>query len=188
MKPIQRLLLVLALTLGGHAVAEVVEQDPIQVIVEAVEYATEANQRMAGEIAKQYNCQFSVAALVVDLAEKYSHPVFPTKLDILATIAIESRFNPNASYRGSKGLMQVLISSHRKDIPPGRFDIEQQIKVGALIHKQNYSELHNAKASVMAYNVGLGAYKKGKRPNPYWDKFRKALDWFKYQQRLHLLV
>lgn len=138
---------------------------------------------LAKAISKHFKCSLQVALDSIKFANLYSHKDFPKRDDILAIIAVESRFNPEASYRGSKGVMQVLVKTHRDKIS-GKFDLPQQIRVGRNILRQSYELTgSSSKAAVMAYNVGIGAYLRGSRPTGYYHKYTLQLAWIKSQER-----
>lgn len=70
--------------------------------------------KLITNISAEYKISKQQAAEAVYLASKHAHETFPTKLDILAIMAIESRFNPKAiSISNAKGLMQILYTKTR---------------------------------------------------------------------------
>ena len=150
--------------------AEAISLDPIEAKSERV------NAKIAEAIYKRFKCQEDVALLAVQYAEEFAHKDFPRKQDLLAIIAIESSFNPSAEFKGSKGVMQVLVKTHRARIT-GEFDLREQIRVGASILREYYEITGGKQAAVMSYNVGIGSYKRGARPEKYFGKYRKELLW-----------
>lgn len=165
-------------------VQSVTESKPAEVTLNTViqEQTRTSDEILAKIIAAQFKCTLQVALDAIKYATLYAHRDFPRKHDILAVIAVESRFNPNAISGGSKGVMQVLVKTHRDKIS-GKFDLKEQIRVGTLILRTNYEQTRNSNGAVMAYNVGLGAYERGSRPRAYLSKFSKQLIWMKAQER-----
>jgi hypothetical protein len=89
---------------------------------------------------------------------------FPTKTDVLAIMSIESGFkHKSVSGKGAKGWMQI---KYRKTI-------SESDNIDAGIHLlKNYLELFKTeKAAIMAYNLGSGNYKKGKRNMRFYKKY-----------------
>jgi soluble lytic murein transglycosylase-like protein len=143
---------------------------------------------LAKAISEHYKCSLQTAVDAVKYAEKFAYSDFPKKEDLLAVMAVESKFNPNASFRGSKGVMQVLVKTH-KDKVVYPFTFEEQTRTGARILRENFLSLNNSSsAAVMAYNIGLGAYQKGRKSRHYLAKFNTQLAWIKSQERGPRLV
>lgn len=144
--------------------------------------------KLAEAISHKYKCAFHVALEAVKYASQYSYVDFPRKEDILAIVGVESSFNPNAKSGGSRGVMQVLVKTHRNKIQ-SPFGLKEQIRVGTLILRENFvNGPGTAKSAVMSYNVGLGAYLRGARPTTYYLKYSTQLTWFKTQEQLSRLV
>lgn len=93
-----------------------------------------------------------------------AHNKFPTRGDLIAIIAVESRFNPQAlSHKGAKGLMQIM---------GGDYFVYPNLTQGTDLLNEYYKELKGDKsATLQAYNVGITAYKNGKRNPRYLHKF-----------------
>ena len=157
-------------------------------VTELVESAQDSDQELIRSIAIKFSKSEKVIREIVKQASIYAQPIFPTRNDILAIIAVESGYDQASSYRGSKGLMQVLVHAHRNEIH-GNFDIPEQIRVGVAILIDAFKATGGTrKAAVMAYNVGPGGYLRGARPTKYYMEFNKQLDWLKLQERtLHLV-
>ncbi len=120
-------------------------------------------------------------ALVVHISQEYKKPHikvidilslvdskvdkdFPRKSDILAVMAIESRFKESArSSSGATGLMQILYIRTAST--------EENIKAGIWLLRDYRKRLGSEKAAIQAYNVGIGNYLKGKRNNSYYNKY-----------------
>jgi hypothetical protein len=126
------------------------------------------DHRLISHISNKYNVEPDKVQEIVKTATIKSDTSFPTKLDILAIIAIESRFNQYAKAKTSsaKGLMQILYK-------PTSYDIETNIDDGARLLK-DYSYMLPKDAAIQAYNVGIGAYLSGVRNKDYLNKFKQA--------------
>lgn len=145
---------------------------------------TPKDLRVSQAISAKYRCKPEVAAKVVQQASTHAYMDFPTRDDILAIIALESRFNPFAKQGGSFGLMQVLTRTHRGLIRD-KDSISDQVRVGTHILRQYYLDTGKSRrAAVMSYNVGPGAYKKGVRATKYYDSYSDKLNWIKSQYKV----
>lgn len=104
---------------------------------------------------------------------------FPKVVDILAIALIESTFNERAQNKVSKGIMQV---NH------GPWELFANVQAGVKLLREYYEILGSIPATVQAYNVGIGAYLKGKRVPSYLAKWRKAHEQVsqRYTNRLFL--
>lgn len=118
-------------------------------------------------------------ANVIKLANKLSYTDFPKAIDIISIARVESGFNPNAlnleiskinpnrKIQSSKGIMQVQ---------GGSFDVTKNMTAGVEILREYYLNLKSKKAAVIAYNIGIGNYKRGKCKESgaeYWARFSK---------------
>lgn len=92
-------------------------------------------------------------------------PDFPKASDILAIARIESTYNEKARNGISRGVMQV---NH------GPWDLAANVQAGVKLLREYYEKLGSIQAAVMAYNIGIGNYLKGKRNFAYFDKFKGA--------------
>lgn len=119
-------------------------------------------------IADNYKVPPDVAARIVAFAQDNSDPVFPKIEDILAVIAVESRFQSHVENHGSVGLMGIRYRSH-KLTKAQVLDIKINIAYGARYLKDLYLSLGSStKAAFQAYNVGPWGYtKKGARSPGY---------------------
>ena len=92
---------------------------------------------------------------------------------LLAVMATESSFNPNAqSHAGAQGLMQVLTRVHTEKFEPyggtvAAFIPEANIRVGALILKACIAKAGSLEAGLRSY---LGAPNASSGPNSYTYK------------------
>lgn len=103
---------------------------------------------------------------------------------IKCIIAIESSGNPNCSYKGAVGLMQVLLKYHRDKIEsPNVFDPDANIKAGCKIWDEYGKKYgYDTKVWIASYNAGPAyAARLLKDPNAkipkitvaYIEKYRK---------------
>lgn len=122
------------------------------------------------------------ASLIV---ENSNYQGFPTEFDVIAVIAIESRFDENArSWADARGLMQVM---------KGDYDIKKNIRQGTSILREYYASVgENIPAALQAYNVGITAYKRdGVRNDGYVQKFqyeRNRISRYKEKELLFLAL
>jgi hypothetical protein len=126
-------------------------------------------------ITKLYGINPKFAKQVINLAKKYEKVGFPTARDIIAVIAVESEFNPDAKSRlhhdPAIGLMQIRpkvwgVNAHTLKNP------ESAIKIGSDILNKLYRHLHGDKeAALQAYNVGLTNFQQGEENLDYVQKF-----------------
>jgi soluble lytic murein transglycosylase-like protein len=98
---------------------------------------------------------------------------------LLAVMATESSFNPNAqSHAGAQGLMQVLTRVHTEKFEPyggvvAAFVPEANIRVGALILKACIAKAGSLEAGLRSY---LGAPNASSGPNSYTHKVLSTRD------------
>lgn len=103
---------------------------------------------------------------VYDLATEHSNgQEFPSRTDLMSIAWIESTFNPLAKNGPSNGLMQV---NH------GSFDPDRSMAAARALLIEYYSKLKSVKATIIAYNCGIGNYLKGNYRQEYWYKYRKG--------------
>jgi len=138
-----------------------------------------AIQNAADIIADKYDLDNRFALDIVKLAHKYQKPGFPTAKDLLAVIAVESQFQPNAISGLHKdpavGLMQVRPKKWNID-PEALKDPETCIQMGADILHKYYKHLHGDKqAALQAYNVGMQNFQQGTEAPNYLHKFEREL-------------
>jgi len=135
------------------------------------------DQKLATRISDKFLIPIELATTIIVLATKNAHEDFPTRNDILAVIAVESGFHPKVSYRGSHGLMQIEMKSHRDKLY-GRsiFDPSTNTEIGAFVLNQLYEMLgKNKRGAFLAYNSGIGNYLKGHYREDYYRKVMKQL-------------
>lgn len=131
-------------------------------------------QKVVHQISTRYNTDPTFASEVLELAKKYEKPNFPTAHDILAIIATESEFDPDAvsglHTDPAIGLMQIRPNVWNLN-PEDLKDPEFAIKTGAAILNKYYHDLGgDKKKTIQAYNVGLTNVKKGKYNHHYLHK------------------
>lgn len=165
-----------------------VKEDQLEDLIQFMEARPVSNQNLALEkptdtqilvehISTKWKVSPALATSIVNLAEKNARADFPKRNDILAIIAVESSFNPKASFRGSHGLMQIEKKSHLKKLA-GRniFDIAVNIELGSNILYEYFMLVgKNVKATLLSYNAGIGNYKKGRYKLEYYQKYKTQL-------------
>lgn len=119
-------------------------------------------------VSKVYKQDKTIVTEIVNQAFMLGNKsAFPTPIDILAVIAIESRFNPMAkSSANAKGLMQILY----KD---STYNIQMNMLDGVYL-MQDYAKRLPIDSTIQAYNVGISSYKSGVRNPEYLAKFKQA--------------
>lgn len=131
------------------------------------------NLILSKHISKEYKIPFSLAKEIVELVKFHAKATDLSPKIVLAVIAVESSFNPKAiSSKGAKGLMQIM-PLHK----PGP-TIEDNIIKGIWILQDYKSETSNIYEALMSYNVGITAFKKGKRNYNYAKKVMKKREKF----------
>lgn len=125
---------------------------------------------LANYISKRYHIKPSLAQEIVGLVEFHSEAAdFPRPDLIFAVIAVESSFDPDAvSYAGAQGLMQVM-PVHKAD-----GSMEDNIIKGIYVLKTYRSRVDTYYEALIAYNIGIGAFKRGDRNFKYPYKVLKA--------------
>lgn len=122
--------------------------------------------KISSYLSTKYKRDIKEIKEVVKVAYKYGHKHhFPTHIDILAIIAIESSFNKYAvSSANAKGVMQVLYKR-------SSFNLEDNVSDGVWLLKDYKAKLP-VEGAIQAYNVGIGNYKSGMRNIDYLNKFK----------------
>ena len=110
-------------------------------------------------------------AHVAHIARILAYKDFPTRRDILAICSTESDFKADAinleggKQAPSRGIMQVS---------GGSLVLWRNMAEGVALLRLNYKMTHSREAAIKAYNIGLGAYRKGKAKisaQRYWERF-----------------
>lgn len=129
--------------------------------------------RLAKIAVSQYDISSEFAKEVVFYANKYSKKSFPSTVDILSVVGIESSWNPLAKNGRSVGLTQITPSAWVSIIPNSSHlsVVENQIKYAAEILHINYKLTGSKEGALLAYNAGYGNWSKGRYESSYFMKF-----------------
>ena len=130
-------------------------------------------QAVANHLASKYRISVAESLRYVSHAIEVANEVNLDPVLLLAVMATESSFNPNAQSRaGAQGLMQVLTRVHTDKFEPyggvvAAFVPEANIRVGALILKACIAKAGSLEAGLRSY---LGAPNASSGPNSYTYK------------------
>jgi soluble lytic murein transglycosylase-like protein len=130
-------------------------------------------QAVANHLAAKYRISMTESLRYVSHAIEVANEVNLDPVLLLAIMATESSFNPNAQSRaGAQGLMQVLTRVHTEKFEPyggtvAAFVPEANIRVGALILKACIAKAGSLEAGLRSY---LGAPNASSGPNSYTYK------------------
>jgi soluble lytic murein transglycosylase-like protein len=128
---------------------------------------------VANHLANKYRISIAESSRYVSHAIEVANEVNLDPVLLLAIMATESSFNPNAQSRaGAQGLMQVLTRVHTEKFEPyggviAAFVPEANIRVGALILKACIAKAGSLEAGLRSY---LGAPNASSGPNSYTYK------------------
>ena len=128
---------------------------------------------VAIHLANKYRISMAESQRYVSHAIEVANEVNLDPVLLLAVMATESSFNPNAqSHAGAQGLMQVLTRVHTEKFEPyggivAAFVPEANIRVGALILKACIAKAGSLEAGLRSY---LGAPNASSGPNSYTYK------------------
>jgi len=128
---------------------------------------------VANHLANKYRISTAESLRYVSHAIEVANEVNLDPVLLLAIMATESSFNPNAQSRaGAQGLMQVLTRVHTEKFEPyggvvAAFVPEANIRVGALILKACIAKAGSLEAGLRSY---LGAPNASSGPNSYTFK------------------
>ena len=128
---------------------------------------------VANHLANKYRISTAESLRYVSHAIEVANEVNLDPVLLLAIMATESSFNPNAQSRaGAQGLMQVLTRVHTEKFEPyggvvAAFVPEANIRVGALILKACIAKAGSLEAGLRSY---LGAPNASSGPNSYTYK------------------
>lgn len=128
---------------------------------------------VANHLATKYRISLAESMRYVTNAIEVAKEVNLDPVLLLAIMATESSFNPNAqSYAGAQGLMQVLTRVHTDKFEPyggavAAFVPEANIRVGALILKACIAKAGSLEAGLRSY---LGSPNASSGPNSYTHK------------------
>lgn len=136
---------------------------------------------VASHLATKYRISHDRSYEYVKHAVEVANEVNLDPILLLAVMATESSFNPNAqSHAGAQGLMQVLTRVHTEKFEPyggvvAAFVPEANIRVGALILRACIAKAGSLEAGLRSY---LGAPNASSGPNSYTYKVLSARDEF----------
>lgn len=142
---------------------------PERVITVQVNPFSKVEEQFILKVSDKYKVRpFDVSEIYLEAREQGNQDTFPTKLDLLAIVAIESSFNKHAkSAKGAHGPMQIRYK-------PSGSDIHQNISDGKELLDDYYARVKSPRAALQAYNLGITNFKKGKRNLRYVAKFQQA--------------
>lgn len=134
--------------------------------------------KATAKIVQRYRVDTDIAQAVAESASRHQHQTFPTATDIIAIVAIESSFNPNAKSNlktdPALGLTQIRNVVWKKQIAGDDMSIiDNQIKHSAAILAHYYDRTKDKDAAIMAYNVGITAVLKGRKNENYLMKYNR---------------
>ena len=117
-------------------------------------------------ISKEYTVKASLAKdIVLTVYDQTAYSDFPSASLVLAVIAVESSFRVDVeSHKGALGLMQ-LMPVHDPDT-----EVQSNIASGIWVLKMYRLKVPTDDDALHAYNLGIGAFNKGKRNYNYVDK------------------
>jgi hypothetical protein len=135
-------------------------------------------EQMIRSIIQRHRIDSVSATQIVDLAYKYQDDTFPRAHDIVAIIGIESEFKSKAKSKlrhdPAIGLTQIRPKAWSHVIKRSELStIEGQVKYGAYILHAYYKSLENKENAVVAYNIGLKAFRRGDDSPNYLTKYRR---------------
>lgn len=111
---------------------------------------------------------------------KFEDPIFPTRLDIISIIAVESKFNCRAVSGGNYGCMQINRRVWRTTFKSEVFTrTENNINAGSIILRKYHNSLNTRDSTIIAYNIGITAYQRGVRNLRYLTKVNTEYNNFK---------
>lgn len=151
-----------------HTQEMIIHEEALRTHIENLSYQIE---RMSPDLSP--NLVREIASSIIQNTQGLS---WPTPVDVLSIISIESNFDPNAySDGGASGLMQIG-ANWRYKLPDDAFDsVQGNIKYGIYIMRLYYDMFNgDEKAAILSYNCGDGAYEKGQYAPSYWGKFLTA--------------
>jgi soluble lytic murein transglycosylase-like protein len=136
----------------------------------------ETKSRLTRFISNKYKQPAEVVARIVNSAFQNAVSASLSPLLILAVVAKESRFIPEAvSFYGAEGLMQVVPRMHPEAVakiehPDGLFHPESNIKAGTSILKDYLKRANgDLKQALRKYSGGARRY--SERVTNYWEQF-----------------
>jgi hypothetical protein len=157
------------------------EVQPLEVTPE-VKSETLSDAKLINALAERFKKPEALIRQVVsevDNATPSAQGLFPSRNSVLAVIAVESAYNPRASYKGSQGLMQINVKAHSKSLRgKSPFDIRTNIKLGVGILLGYFQLLgNNERNTLLAYNAGIGSFLKHRYKIEYYRRYLKELSY-----------
>lgn len=118
---------------------------------------------------------------ILDFSTKLAYKDFPTQVDILAIIRVESGFNPNAfnpEHSKINPMRKVPPSIGLMQVQNGSFLPKENMRQGTSKLREYYIKYckRNIECAVTSYNIGPTNYKNGKVLNSgkkYYNKFKQ---------------
>lgn len=136
------------------------------------------SQELVDRISERWKLSPDAIGRIVRLAESHAKPDFPKPINLLAIIAVESSFNPKARNSGNVGLMQINLTANGKRLKDR--SQEENIRVGAEILGEYSARLKGShRATILSYNSGISAYRRGRYRSAYWAAYQRELAWMK---------
>jgi soluble lytic murein transglycosylase-like protein len=116
------------------------------------------HKALARDIEERHKADSAVVQRVIPTAYRAGEMYGLSPTLVLAVIAVESRFDPDAVYRGARGLMQVVPRWHPKVVAEmgggaALFDIEKNILAGTRILDESISRAGNVTRGLVRYNA-----------------------------------
>ncbi len=123
-------------------------------------------EALSQHIAKTYRVKPQLATNIVQTVYAYTDSTdFPGPVLVLAVMATESSFRPDVvSTVGALGLMQV------KPVHNPGTTIEDNILTGIWVLQKYRMRVDTDVGAIMAYNIGITAFKSGRTNDKYVDK------------------
>jgi len=138
------------------------------------------HEALARYIEERHKADSAVVQRVIPTAYGAAQMYGLSPTLVLALIAVESRFDPDAMYRGARGLMQVVPRWHPKVVAEigGRaalFDIEKNILAGTRILDEYISRAGNVARGLVRYNASENAVAYSRRVLGEQKRLEEAL-------------
>ncbi len=125
------------------------------------------NHALISHISKEYKVDVGKVSYLVARVEDETKKDFPSKIDVLSIIAIESRFKTDAtSNKGAKGWMQIRYKKVANEY--------ENILAGIELLTTYRRLLGSERAAIQAYNVGIKNYRDGMRNEKYYQNYFKT--------------
>lgn len=153
-----------------------------RIVLQQEKEKQDKRETLVATIVNKYKVDKKLAESVVNFAEKHQRDDFPKVEDIIAIVGIESSFRPHVKSALKRdpavGLMQVRPGVWK--IPMKELStIDGQIQHGVKILEQYYKRVGKVDGAVMAYNIGITAYRKGKKNERYLKKYKNEVAMYK---------